>query len=85
MPASGQIKAAALRASRCGGASHDQASRRTLFLRALGQCLRGDGLMYENAALSCLSQPHFLALVFSLDLRRAGGGSGSKPKMLRKH
>jgi hypothetical protein len=27
-----------------------QTIHRTLILRALGQCLRGDGLRYENAA-----------------------------------
>ena len=32
--------------------SHDLPCRRTLLLRALGQCPRGDGLMHENAAAS---------------------------------
>ena len=65
--------------------SHDQPSRRTLLLRALGQCSRGDGLMYENAAgLGCVAASLFSPWYF---LRRplwANGGSGSIPKMLRR-
>lgn len=82
-PPSGQIKAAALRASL--RRSHDQPSRRTLLLRALGQCSWGDGLMYENAAgLGCVAASLFSPWYF---LRRplwANGGSGSIPKMLRR-
>jgi hypothetical protein len=82
-PPSGQIKAAALRAAL--RRSHDQPSRRNLLLRALGQCSRGDGLMYENAAvLGCVAASLFPPWYF---LRRplwANGGSGSIPKMLRR-
>lgn len=82
-PPSGQIKAAALRASL--RRSHDLPSRRTLLLRALGQCSWGDGLMYENAAgLGCVAASLFSPWYF---LRRplwANEGSGSIPKMLRR-
>ena len=65
--------------------SHDLPSRRTLLLRALGQCSWGDGLMYENAAgLGCVAASLFSPWYF---LRRplwANWGSGSIPKMLRR-
>jgi hypothetical protein len=62
---------------------HDQPSRRTLFLRALGQCPRGDRLMHENAAgRGCVDASLFSPWDFLRRPLRAKGGSGSIPKML---
>ena len=84
-PPSGQIKAAALRGFPLLRRSHDQPSRRTLLLRALGQCSRGDGLMYENAAvLGCVAASLFSPWYFLQRPLWANGGSGSIPKMLRR-
>ncbi len=47
-PSSGQIKASALRASRCGGESHDQPGCRSLFRRALDKPAGAKGLK-DNA------------------------------------
>jgi hypothetical protein len=55
--------------------SHDQPSRRTLVLRALGQCSRGDGLMYENAAgLGCVAASNLSPWSFLQDHRRGQRG-----------
>jgi hypothetical protein len=69
----GQIKAAALRAAL--RRSHDQPSRRTLVLRALGQCPRGDGLMYENAAgLGCVAASNLSPWSFLQERRKGKRG-----------
>ena len=63
--------------------SHDQPSRRTLILRALGQLPRGEGLMYENAAgLGSVAASSSSPWYVLRRPQRAKGGSGSIPKML---
>ncbi len=63
--------------------SHDQPSRRTLILRALGQLPRGEGLMYENAAgLGSVAASSSSPWDVLRRPQRAKGGSGSIPKML---